>query len=82
MNQYPQSSLGLNHQLKKTHGGTLGSSCISSRGWPSQSSMGGEVLGPLKVLCPSRGSPGSGRGSRWVGEQGEREVDGGFRRGN
>jgi hypothetical protein len=29
------------HQPKKTHGGTLGSNCICSRGWPSQSSMGG-----------------------------------------
>ena len=33
----------------KTHGGTCGSSCICSRGRPSQSSMGGEALGPL---CP------------------------------
>jgi hypothetical protein len=32
-----------------------GSSCICSRGWPSRSSMGGEVLGPVKVLCPSIG---------------------------
>jgi hypothetical protein len=40
---------------KKTHGGTGGSSCISSRGWPSRSSMGGEALGPVKVLCPSTG---------------------------
>jgi hypothetical protein len=22
-------------------------------GWPSRSSMGGEALGPVKVLCPS-----------------------------
>jgi hypothetical protein len=51
--QYPQSSLGLNHQSKKTHGGTHGSSCICSRGWPSWSSVGGEGLGPVKVLCPS-----------------------------
>jgi hypothetical protein len=29
------------------------SSCVCSRGWPSRSSMGGEVLGPLKILCPS-----------------------------
>jgi hypothetical protein len=35
-NQYPQSSLGLNHQPKKTHGGTHGSSCICSKGWPCQ----------------------------------------------
>jgi hypothetical protein len=54
-NQYPQSSLGLNCQSKKTHGGTHGSSCVCSRGWPSQSSMGGEALGPVKVLCPSIG---------------------------
>jgi hypothetical protein len=26
-----------------------------SRGWPSRSSVGGEALGPLKVLCPSIG---------------------------
>jgi hypothetical protein len=31
-NQYPQSSLGLNHQPKSTHGGTHGSSCICNRG--------------------------------------------------
>ena len=23
-------------------------------GWPSQSSMGGEALGPVQALCPSR----------------------------
>jgi hypothetical protein len=27
---------------KRTHGGTHGSSCICSRGWPCQSSMGEE----------------------------------------
>jgi hypothetical protein len=54
-NQCPQSSLELNHQSKKTHGGTCGSSCIYSRGWPSWSSMGGEALGPVKVLWPSIG---------------------------
>jgi hypothetical protein len=52
-NQYCQSSLRLNHQPKKTHDETHGSSCICSRGWPSQLSMGGEALGPLKVLCHS-----------------------------
>jgi hypothetical protein len=51
-NQYPQSSLELYHQSKKTHGGTCGSSYICSRGWPSRSSMGGEAFGPVKVLCP------------------------------
>ena len=54
-NQYPQSSLGLNHLSKKTHGGTCGSICICSRGWPSQPSMGEEALGPMKILCPSIG---------------------------
>jgi hypothetical protein len=68
-NQYPQSSQGLNHQLKNTHGGTHGSSCISSRGWPSQSSMGRETLDPVKALCP-RGIPGPGSRSGCVGEQG------------
>jgi hypothetical protein len=49
------SCQGLNHQPKSTHGETHGSSCICSRRWPSQSSMGGEVLGPVKALCPSVG---------------------------
>jgi hypothetical protein len=40
-----QNSFKLNH----------GSSCICSRGWPSRSSMGGEVLGPVKAGCPSVG---------------------------
>jgi hypothetical protein len=54
-NQYSQCFLGLNHQSKKTRGGTHGSSCICSSGWPSQSSIGGEALGPVKALCPSIG---------------------------
>ena len=54
-NQYPQSSLELNHQSKKTHGRTRGSNCICSRGWPHRSSMGGEILGSVKVICPSIG---------------------------
>ena len=49
----PQSSQGLKQQPKKTHGGTLGSSCTCSRGRPSRSSVRGEALGPVKVLCPS-----------------------------
>ena len=36
-------------------GGTCGSDYICSRGLPSWSSMGGEVLGPVKILCPSVG---------------------------
>ena len=43
------------HQSKKTHDGTRVSSCICSRGWPSQSSMGGEALSPVKALCLSVG---------------------------
>jgi hypothetical protein len=73
--QYLRSSLGLNHQPNSIHGGTHCSSCICSRGWPSQSSMEGEALGPVKVICSSIGecqgqeagvgglvSRGSGRG--------------------
>jgi hypothetical protein len=34
--------------------------------------MGGEALGPVKVLCPLfRGMPEPGSRSVWVGEQGE-----------
>jgi hypothetical protein len=54
-NQYLQSSLGLNHQPKKTHGWTHGTSCICSRGWPSRPSMGGKALGLVKIICPSIG---------------------------
>jgi hypothetical protein len=53
--QYPQSFQGRNHQSKSTHDWTHGSSCICSRGWPSRSSMGGEAIGSVKVLCPSVG---------------------------
>jgi hypothetical protein len=38
-------TLGLNHQSKKTHGGTCVSSCICSRGQHSRPSMGREALG-------------------------------------
>jgi hypothetical protein len=54
-NQYPQSSQGLNHQPKNTHGGTHGSSCMCSRACSSRLSMGGVALGPVKALCPSIG---------------------------
>jgi hypothetical protein len=50
-----ESSQGLKHPKKRTHGETHGSSCICSRGWLSQSTMGGEALGPVKVLYPSIG---------------------------
>ena len=51
----PQSFQELKHQPKSTHGGTHGSSHISSRGWPCETSMRGEVLGPLKARCPAVG---------------------------
>ena len=60
----PQSSLGLNHQLKCTHSGTHGSSCICSREWPSQTSVGGTDLGPVNTLYPSGGECQGGTGSR------------------
>jgi hypothetical protein len=34
---------------------SLTSNFICSRGWPNRSSMQGEVLGSMKVLCPSIG---------------------------
>jgi len=48
-----QSSQGLNHHPKSTHGQTHGSSCICRRGWPCPAPMG-EALGPVKAgpLCP------------------------------
>jgi hypothetical protein len=51
-NHTTQSSLGLNHQPKSTHGWTHGSSHICSRVWPCWTSMEGEVLGPVKARCP------------------------------
>jgi hypothetical protein len=52
-NQYSQSSQGLNHQPKSTHGETQDSSPICSREWPCGTSMRGETLGPVKVPCSS-----------------------------
>ena len=28
---------------------------VAEDGWPSRSSIGGEILGPVKILCPSLG---------------------------
>jgi len=44
-----QSSQGLNHQPKSTHGGTHGSSCIHSRGWHCLASIRGEAPGLVKA---------------------------------
>jgi hypothetical protein len=55
-NQSPQSSQGLSHQLRNTHGETHGSSHMCSKGWPCQASRkGGEALGSVKAQCPSVG---------------------------
>jgi hypothetical protein len=53
------------------HGGTCSSSYICSRGWPSHSSMVGEALGPVKVLCSSIGESQGQEWDEWIGEQGE-----------
>ena len=70
INQTLQSSQGLNHQPKSTHGGTHGSSCLCSRGWPCQSSIGGEILGSVRAQCPSVGEC-QGREAELVGWVGE-----------
>jgi hypothetical protein len=60
-----QSSQGLNHQPRSTHGGTHGSSCICNRGWPCWASMRGEALEGSMPQC--RGMPVWGGGSGWEG---------------
>ena len=42
--------------------------CIYSRRWPCQTSVGGEVLGPVKVQCPSvpTGEGGEGGVGGWA----------------
>jgi hypothetical protein len=79
----PQSSQGLNHQPKSTHAGTHDSDCICSRGWPCQSSVGGEALGPVKALCPSVGEcQGQEAGVGGLMSRRRGDVIGGFQRGN
>jgi hypothetical protein len=64
-------------------GGTHGFSCICSRGWPSWSSMAGEALGPVMVLCPIIGDcQGQQEGVGGVVSRGRKEGVGGFWRGN
>jgi len=65
------------------HGGTCGSNCICSKGWSSQSSTGGEALGPMKVICPSIGDcQGQEAGVGGLVSRGKGERIGGFWRGN
>jgi hypothetical protein len=78
-----QTSIGLSIRSKKIHGGTHVSSCICSRGWPIESSMGGEALGPVKVLCPSvEKCQGQEAGVGGFGEQREVGWIGEFWKGN
>jgi len=56
-----QSSQGLNHYPKSTHGQTHGSTCIYNRGWPCWAPMGGKSLGPAKATTPSVGNVRVGR---------------------
>jgi hypothetical protein len=50
-----QSFQRLNHHQRSTHGGTHGSRCICSRGWPYLASMWEEALGSGKAQCPRLG---------------------------
>ena len=43
--QIPWISKGLDHQRKNTHGGAHGTGHICGRGWPDETSVGGEALG-------------------------------------
>ena len=46
----PQSSQGLNYQLKSTYGETHSSNLICNRGWPCLTSVGGEALGLFSLF--------------------------------
>jgi hypothetical protein len=59
--QTPQSSQGLDLQLKSIHGGTHGSGHICGRGWPCWIAVGGKALGPEGVRCPSIGECQDGK---------------------
>jgi hypothetical protein len=72
----PWSSQGLDHQPKNTHGGTHGTGCICSRGWPCWTYVGGEALGPEGVQCSSVGKF-QGRKIGGVGEWGNTLVEAG-----
>jgi hypothetical protein len=52
----PQSSQGLNHQPKSTHGDTYGSNCICNRGWHYLTSVGVKDLGLVEAQCPRVGA--------------------------
>ena len=56
---------------------------VAEDGWSSWSSMGGEALGPVKVLCPSIGEClGQEAGVGRLGSRGRGERIGDFQKGN
>ena len=57
---------GTKPPIKENTWWTGGSRCICSRGWPSQSSMGGEDLGPVSAVFSSVGNARA-RTHMWVG---------------
>ena len=68
--------------MKKAHDGTCGSSSTYSTGRPSQTSIGGEALGPVKVLCPSIGKcQGQEVEVGGLGSRAREGCDRGFQRG-
>jgi hypothetical protein len=80
--QTTQSSQGLDHQARNMPGGINSSRYICRRGSSCLTSMGGEALGPVEVLCSSIGRFWSSRVGEggWVGKhphrgKGEEEED-------
>jgi hypothetical protein len=67
-NQTPYSFQGINYQPRSTNGGTHGSSCLCSRGWPFRASVEAEALDPIETqMFQSREMLEWWRRSRWVG---------------
>ena len=66
----PPTSQGRIHQPRDTHGGNHGFSCICSRGWPCQSSIGREALCPVKAwwMPQCRGVQGWRGRNGWEGQ--------------
>jgi len=81
-NQIFQSSQGLKHKPKSTHGGTHGFSCICSRRWHCLASVGEEALGPVKLISTVYGNARVLRWE-WVGRRDSIliEAGGGVREG-
>jgi hypothetical protein len=72
-NQTHQNSQEVSHQPRNAHD----SSCICSRGWPCQASVGGEVLQPMKAQYMSQCRGIEGREAEvggWVYEHPHRSM--------